>query len=129
MIITLHEAQIRAKVSIIKADMRRLDEAIGKYKHDNGKFPTNLYMLTSPVAYIEKQYEDPFVKQSYKYYSDKELALIWSAGPDKDYDINSNFEHKLNKKIDDELIEYHYDPTNGTRTKGDIYRYILLNEK
>lgn len=123
------EPQAPENVTRTKADMRSLAIAIEKYKHDNSKFPPDLYMLTSPVAYIKELYKDPFIKQPFKFYSDEEVALIWGVGPDKDFDLDSNFKHKLNKNIDDELFKYRFDPTNGSYSSGDIFRYILLNEQ
>ena len=79
------EAQVRSKVSRIKADMRSLSTAIESYAVDYNKYPLGwrstgnnvvpeidtrherllfgLSLLTTPVAYISTMPTDPFITQ------------------------------------------------------------------
>lgn len=66
------EAQMRAKVTRAKADMRSITTALETYMIDNNKYPFDLdsrgwpwYLtdvMTTPIAYLTQQYglEDPF---------------------------------------------------------------------
>lgn len=72
------EAQVRAKVSAAKADMRTLATALEAYRIDNNKYvptPTKLRIagspgtdlleerwayLTTPISYVTTTYADPF---------------------------------------------------------------------
>jgi prepilin-type N-terminal cleavage/methylation domain-containing protein len=71
------EAQVRAKVSRVKADQRSLATAIESYMVDNNKYPaslratndrwtatptrTEIYgQMTTPIAYITSAFQDPF---------------------------------------------------------------------
>jgi len=68
------EAQVRAKVSRVKADMRSVDTALGVYLVDYNKYPQMrdagsnakdaLWRLTTPIAYITSlsAVEDPFLQ-------------------------------------------------------------------
>ena len=57
------EAQMRSKVSRVYADMRSLATAIEAYRLDYNDYPPKLKPepLTSPVAYISRLPDDPFV--------------------------------------------------------------------
>ena len=66
------EAQIRAKVSRAKADMRSIATAIEMHRVDNTRYycapgpyyikAENLYHLTTPIAYITSIPPDPFLR-------------------------------------------------------------------
>jgi type II secretion system protein G len=129
------EAQTRAKVARIHADMRSLATALEAYRVDNNAYPpsanppdwmpdTQTWRLTTPIAYITSVPKDTFafkpaemllggpfgVFGDYIHYVDQaaldQYWLLFSYGPDGDL----------------EFEEVHYDPTNGTVSSGDIYR-------
>jgi len=80
------EAQIRSKVSRVRADMRSIDTALNSYYVDNNRFPpdrnfaamhnlqapfpqnwfiANVGVLTTPIAYMTSlEIKDPFFTQS-----------------------------------------------------------------
>jgi type II secretory pathway pseudopilin PulG len=74
------EAQTRAKVARVKADLRTLNTGLEAYRTDNNRYPLNLVkipntqwiqatkdsltVLTSPLAYLTSvNFEDPFQPQ------------------------------------------------------------------
>lgn len=75
------EAQVRAKVSRIKGDMRTLATAIEAYMVDYNEYPPDPYdpgfhqpgwadvlnILTSPIAYITSLPKDPFADENVIY--------------------------------------------------------------
>ena len=129
------EAQTRAKVSRVHADMRSVAVALEAYSTDHNDYPpsanppsftpdTQTWRLTTPVAYISAIPPDPFVFRKAEmllggyfgifgdriHYVDQAVLdqywLLFSYGPDGDL----------------EFEPVHYDPTNGTVSDGDIYR-------
>lgn len=129
------EAQTRAKVARVEADMRSMAVALEAYHVDNNDYPpsanppswepdTQTWRLTTPIAYMTSVPLDPFVYRPvdiplggpfgifgpYVHYVDQAVLdqfwLLFSYGPDGDL----------------EFQELHYDPTNGTVSDGDIYR-------
>src|SRR5881394_2933651 len=62
------EAQIRAKISRTKADMRTIATAMESYHVDNNHYPDTFILprferfipLTTPIAYITSVPKDPF---------------------------------------------------------------------
>lgn len=73
------EAQVRSKVSRVKADMRSLATAIEAYHVDNSRYPVKvnspdnypegyvryrLTALTTPIAYITSLPDDPFCSKN-----------------------------------------------------------------
>lgn len=62
------EAQVRAKISRAKADMRTLATALDAYHADNNRYPETFinarwerfFPLTTPIAYITSVPDDPF---------------------------------------------------------------------
>jgi prepilin-type N-terminal cleavage/methylation domain-containing protein len=162
------EAQTRAKVSRVKADMRSLANGLESYVVDNrnyppdpgnGKQPSGLWWgihllapLTSPIAYMTSLPPDPFyspeawrtsagdnapdwwtnkqntylylngltfqawapyweVSKTYLEFStgDRRAGIKWllyGAGPDRVFNMDQV-----------------YDPTNGTVSRGEIYRW------
>lgn len=100
----------------------------------------NIKTLTTPLAYISSYFVDPFAAKgqqvTFGYYSINTVAesdpdgwILWSAGPDKDYDITmSNIEavYNLGSPVPNPLlVDITYDPTNGTKSNGDVYRIHL----
>jgi type II secretory pathway pseudopilin PulG len=90
-------------------------------------------VLTTPIAYITSIPFDPFAPVAgapFCYYLDPTGTtwLLWSAGPDKKYDITAkNIVGILNPQnpnmtSNPTLLALTYDPTNGTKSPGDIWR-------
>ena len=145
------EAQSRAKVARTMSDMRSLATAIEAYGIDNGEYPphatgaegANSHLapgskaysiptfrhltLTSPVAYILHIPQDVFAPDegaALGYYRpDKKNYLIFGAGPDGEYDLDPAKDY-----VPDQgptalpILMKTYDSTNGTTSRGDIFR-------
>ena len=89
-----------------------------------------LHTLTTPKAYIKKLFHDPFVehkKTTFGYITRgafEEGWIIWSPGPDLDYDIDPYTDYLPSKETPSESLRNHtYDPTNGSISDGDVYRF------
>jgi len=159
------EAQTRAKVTRVKADLRSLAVGLESYAVDNNRAPFDGYpgephrgwvnswaRVTTPIAYMTAILVDPFQdptfadttepgnshfleplekkNHTYDYGSAAwhDVAAgaspgffnnfghsawkIGSAGPDLRFDAPGSF-YGMDKL---------YDPTNGTRSEGDVYR-------
>ena len=95
--------------------------------------------LTTPVAYITSLPRDTFAdtKQTpFNYWNDREMGwILWSLGPDQTDDIgpgdNVDELRNLNNSIYNPamsnptlmlIVGPTYDSTNGTTSKGDVYR-------
>lgn len=90
--------------------------------------------LTTPIAYITQLPADPFSPAPgapFCYYSPREGDeagnwILWSAGPDKQYDLTIENIQELFRPTDPEyrkwFVPFTYDPTNGTTSEGDVYR-------
>ena len=164
------EAQTRAKIARIKADMRSVATAMEAYYVDYNSYfcykvtvgldqGQVLNNLTTPVMYISTLGADPFGDRTHKgqqrgdmlevgmgKVSDYSVAskypamydtwMIESAGPDKKDDTNDTENGGLNLltgqypwiALDDTdqtaglVLGTVYDPTNGTISRGQIYR-------
>jgi general secretion pathway protein G len=159
------QAQVRAKVSKVKGDMRAISLGIELYAVDFNRYPPAIgtdgtlehrySRITTPIDYMSSIPEDPFgddVEESiinivgnphldyrvYDYISDIDpptrdtffvrydgygiqqvfnTTIHWystSQGPDRILNISKN-----------PPAEYYisYDPTNGTISPGDLYRF------
>lgn len=98
-----------------------------------GQFAT----LTTPFAYVSSYFTDPFspVKgATFAYWNPADLPtthgtgyILWSPGPDGDYDITiDNVARVYTPHLmvpNAEMIALTYDPSNGTESNGDVYRY------
>lgn len=133
------EAQTRSKVGRMVADTRTVQTALEVYAVDHTSYPPGVtfmspffdpavgvrtYLLTTPIAYISQIPLDIFnsdpnpnlpdgpfgiLSEYVGYLNDPmvdEVWLLFSFGPDQ--------------VMDDE--GRHYDASNGTISKGDIYR-------
>jgi prepilin-type N-terminal cleavage/methylation domain-containing protein len=152
------EAQTRAKVSRVQADIRSLATAIEAYAVDHNEYmpffggpidgkvgEQQIYLLTTPVAYITTIPLDPFQatfpmtstnpSKNYiaffgpvpRYFVYNDLGFLlngstgWSLrsmGPDLDWDL-------VGDPADNDTAyapNGAYDPTNGTVSNGDILR-------
>ncbi len=155
------EAQVRAKVSRVKADMRSMATALETYSIDHGDFPhsgfTNsndsvriygfnpLAVLTTPVAYMTSLIErNPFgpwdegynlpgqLIDGYQYEGGRHFingnrpyylssGYIPEALKDLVYYIRGVGPSKINSLAVNRKVILLYDPTNGTRSVGDIW--------
>ena len=105
------EAQVRAKVSRVHADLRALAVGIEAYAVYHGKYPFGLTTTAS----------DPFWRYrngTYLYASGSGGWVVWSVGPDgfswASFDWSTGGWPVVKMTI--------YDPTNGTISPGDIVR-------
>lgn len=141
-------AQVRAKVSRVKGELRTLATGLESYRTDNENYPPSreginpdyyywpyAHLLTTPVAYLTAIPFDPFNPRyglssddRWRYYelwtevdtgeivdflnnANSVQYVFWSWAPDLDSD-----DFVLN-------INTTYDPTNGTVSNGNIYRF------
>jgi len=158
------EAQVRAKVSRCKADMRSTVTAIESYAVDNNTYPLYGVVLpsdaiqmpamgvsakhefahphmTTPIAYITSQFEDPFATKLIG----PEPVIRWYNYMNMPYHFSFPG-HPLPQSERDKLLDQTglwrliacgpdgdrgydakftntiYDPTNGTVSDGDIVR-------
>ena len=85
--------------------------------------------LTTPVKYLPStgltwDHVDVFAGRQvpYGYYSTPKGWLLFSAGPDGDYDLDGTQYDPSRPMPGPELLLLSYDPTNGTLSGGDIVR-------
>lgn len=87
--------------------------------------------ITSPVAYLSSGIHDymlrengNFSKLPYAYYTNGNDWILFSSGPDEDYDIRNPAELPFSnhEEFSKTLSAITYDPTNGTASGGDIWQ-------
>lgn len=145
-----HEAQTRSKVSRAKADMRSITTALEAYHADNNRYPPStlvprfarLIPLSTPTAYISAIPLDPFDTQdpghhhwrsrgNYVYGAmpiDQESRFaMTSDGPDqssnsRNIEFYPGYSPDIWENPDSGFDFIRYDPTNGTMSRGDIWR-------
>lgn len=115
----------------------RLREGSGARRTITFRLPTGMgaygptpHTLTTPVAYLMAYPIDPFSDASgatFGYAHDMAGYIVWSPGPDGDAaqcgDIGASVEHVYSSQVaqpSPAVIALTYDPTNGTRSEGDI---------
>jgi type II secretory pathway pseudopilin PulG len=146
------EAQQRSKVARTKSDMRSMATALEAYFVDNNTYPSWTDKpgegvmrakangkevpgfagpsLTTPIAYLTRHMHDVYApkgkKQTFGYYApkvnDKSGWILWSPGPDMKFDLDWKVYDPSVSQPSPDLLRYVYDPTNGTVSKGDIFR-------
>lgn len=139
------EAQTRAKVARTQSDMRSLATALEAYAIDNKTYPAQLRQLTSPVAYITAIPLDVFAAKDgqagdLRWFAYTPLPfesertqtrytawVLASRGPDGVFSPDPARELSAAKDLKTEeiqrlLVPKTYDPSNGTRSAGDIFR-------
>jgi len=89
-------------------------------------------ILTTPVSYMNRinpihTFPDPFHEADgvpLRYVLLNDGWILLSMGPDEDYDIPSapDFDFSTYQSHLDSIIDFIYDPTNGTVSNGDIMR-------
>lgn len=138
------EAQVRAKVARSKAEMRTISIALEANYIDNKVYPASpqseidhawMTNLTTPISYLSNEsYIDPFSDngQLYQFYNLKNVYsssafpsyILYSAGPDTDYDLQLNSSGALlGVRTLQDLEGLQYDSSNGTISNGDIIRF------
>jgi len=83
--------------------------------------------LTTPVAFLTALPTDPFADSKgavFGYWNDREMGwILFSAGPDQQYEIDPAKDYDATKDNPlPQLFLKTYDPTNGTTSRGDIWR-------
>lgn len=83
--------------------------------------------LTTPIAYMSalpKDIRSPRGAYPYAYYTDDKGWILFSAGPDGDYDLNPAKDYNSSETQPSAHLKTHgtYDPTNGSQSNGDIWR-------
>lgn len=148
------EAQTRAKVSRVKADISSVGKCIQLYYVDNNSYPRDYFMeagnemdtwaqMTTPIAYLSSMPVDIFTKRAttgeflyFDYGCRKNLPseerkqgwseinidfLFMSMGPNGNIDFSWAECGQYGGAIfENQLIDWSYDPTNGTVSAGDI---------
>lgn len=83
--------------------------------------------LTTPVAYMSSMPTDPFANYKgceFGYYNADNLGwIIWSPGPDGVYDVDplKDYDPYQSNPLPQLFLDS-YDPTNGTISRGDVWR-------
>jgi hypothetical protein len=105
---------------------------------------TPLQTLTTPTAYVTSYFDDPFAPvrgATFCYWHAAGSAassttsataaipgyILWSPGPDNKYDLMLDNIAAANdpasRTPSDLLVGLTYDPSNGVKSGGDVYRY------
>ncbi|MCC6545839.1 prepilin-type N-terminal cleavage/methylation domain-containing protein [Candidatus Sumerlaeota bacterium] len=149
------EAQTRSKVSRAKADLRTVAVALEAYATDNNKYPSStlvplflrLTPLTSPVAYLTSVPLDvfntkdtgagPFRSHGNFAYGARPIDqesryALTSDGPDRradhfDISLYPGYSESIWENPSSGFDYVRYDPTNGTISRGDIWRVSDYN--
>jgi type II secretion system protein G len=142
------EAQIRAKVSRARSDMRSLATALETYHVDNNAYPANVELpgnimpatgvLSTPVAYISSIPEDPFRSDihdpdtRYRRYEFHNVQQRVSEGawgwPPNDLRRYGQWRFVSFGPWRQRVPWTPYDPTNGTVSEGNVLRTQLAPE-
>ncbi len=100
-----------------------------KMKDQNGRQTVVPHTITTPIAYMIRYLEDPFLvsptdpQPTFSYYHDLNGWILVSPGPDGDYDINPEQDYRwVFRPPYGPLVIKAYDPTNGLMSNGDIFR-------
>lgn len=164
------EAQTRAKVARVHADMRSLATGLETYITDYNMYPPSqraygtvfdptfrgrLVPLTTPIAYITSIFDDPFKHGNETNPNDQTFLghewtpYVYLRGDFTIYENNASYRQRLKSKwvlvssgpdnilshasyMSREVFEEdtskaahfsRYDPTNGTVSRGDVYRF------
>lgn len=97
-------------------------------KEAGGELVTAAAGITSPTAYLPSVFPDYFspfsgVRVPLAYAVGNERFLVWSCGPDGDYDIQNPIPlmEGTSEEAQARLSGFSYDPTNGGHSSGDIF--------
>ncbi|MFC1601804.1 type IV pilin protein [Candidatus Sumerlaeota bacterium] len=131
------EFQTRAKVARVQAEMRSLATALEAYAVDHSSYPTDfeegLSALTTPIILISILPPDDFRENRAPYHLGtgslagtnawpKSMWILVSNGPN--LTDNTHFVSEFPFTQD----ACPYDPTNGTVSRGDIYRIMSAGQ-
>lgn len=92
---------------------------------------SKLYTLTTPISYMPTYFADPFIPYprkgfgTYAYWVGGKFNqgwIIYSPGPDHQYDIVPWEDYAPGQQMSDAWIDKTYDATNGSRSRGDIWK-------
>ncbi len=146
---------VRSKVSRVRSDLRSLATGLEAYANDNEAYPAGVPFtammpgtasrlpktgehlftvpraITTPVGYLSLLPADRFQRDGslglgYAYYNDAGGWILFSPGPDQDYDITDPARVYDSETTQPSLLliggPWTYDPTNGTESSGDVWR-------
>ncbi|OQB19918.1 MAG: Bacterial type II secretion system protein G [candidate division BRC1 bacterium ADurb.Bin183] len=142
---------VKTKIERVKEEHRVLSRALQNYRMDYNDYPSQIYFLNAPTAYLSRIPSDPFRPHvsdpTYKYYfkptEDCDYVII-SAGPDNDLDLEAMVEKYMMNASSSPASEGNaaavrndimkailpiylatkvYDPTNGIVSDGDIITF------
>jgi hypothetical protein len=146
------ESRTQSKVARDRASLRAIANALEAYYIWWNIYPSNLSLLTHKAVFnppvmwlggkqvseigpfIEKIPFSAFGKDIYpRNFTPSDMFwIVWYPGPDERYDLNlSDRYDDVNKWVGTRketpsfIINYTYDPTNGTLSKGDIVRWKM----
>ena len=136
-----------------KADMRSMATALESYAIDHEQYPFRIEAITTPLAYMTDLPLDPFKARERNepmppipylsisdIHQDWDGFIVWTAGPDGDYDTTRSrvaemLDHATSITIETLIAngaydlpfcasasDMSYDPTNGSNSSGDIWR-------
>ncbi|MCC5875373.1 MAG: hypothetical protein JJU11_04040 [Candidatus Sumerlaeia bacterium] len=144
--------EVRAHVQRrdVRDQMNRMQMAINFFKQNHGRYPgmipfekgdtpTDIWERSGAEGYFSidpedftSEFLDPFSpgrKYPLTFYSNDHGWMIVSPGPDREYRIKPW--EVLNEEFDPtslDMIMNTYDPTNGTRSPGNIWLHELNKE-
>lgn len=142
---------VKTKIERVKEEHRVLSRALQNYRMDYNDYPSQIFSLNAPTAYLSSIPSDPFLPQvgdpTYKYYfkpaEDCDFVIV-SAGPDHDLDLETLVEKYMLNASSSSLGDGNaaatrndimkailpiylatkvYDPTNGVVSDGDIITF------
>lgn len=104
-----YEAEVtKSKIARANGELRMLQTGLEAYKLDYKEYPPNLFVVSTPIAYILKVPKDVFDENVYyQYRKTADGFLVWSIGPDGK----------------DDNSEINFDPNAGLTSQGDIVRH------
>lgn len=134
----------REKSSKTREDLRSITVAIETFCVDNNHYPPmkkDEGLPSKELRLSKRIAKDPFGNEHHKEYSyllypSAEFIILLGNGPDRDRDLSMNFisdnvDMSNSEELERFISDYTYDPTNGTKSNGDILRSGRwhLNEK
>ncbi|MFB3896887.1 MAG: type II secretion system protein GspG [bacterium] len=78
------EPTIKQNIDYAISNLRSIQTALESWKIDYKSYPDNLYVLTTPIAYVTSIAKDPFTQDEIFRYNkiSNEDYMLWSVGPD-----------------------------------------------